>query len=628
MDGSKCVVAALLSLLFWLDLSLAFDTVLDKIRLDGHDSHDIDIYVEKKLSYLHVKIDLKPAITGLLTLNKFASQLEKNAGSDSLDSVLSKNIRARVNRISKKLWRITGKNYMSNKDKRSIEIIGNLISDLFGNPGPSDWKKVNANLLALGEALKRVNENAGMEHEDIDTNRHSIEGHNAELKALSIVANRNQNELSNINLELSGMKSFMEVSTLADVLDNLVSSLIEVKNDGLKGYCNDRALDKDFLVDNLQALESNKAGLAPIFGSWEWRDYYKNVMCTLALVDDSVWLSLRIPMVKKSEKLVRVIPNPQLRRGLSKMEEYGITPILFREMSNDKFLVITQSALDLCNSLGNTRTCGVRDMRFMIGDITALAVEMALNKFLMVSIGEGSVKVMEKCVNSINEHVITFDSVIAIPNNCSYVSKALSIDVRESDSSITKEIGLIDVSKFSVTKIGSYHANVTKLMIEEIANKSNDVSFKNNRKLIEDKLKSIDTKHDSLWENYAMDKWYIIGSVISIFAVVIIVKMMMCYKFKRMQSSGTIELIEMQNQLNMKLEAVKTESALLIQSQIKANNATNVRTDESQRNVCGGVDNVFNESQKNVCDSVDNVYNEIRSNVNFSAPSDRSQFRK
>ena len=621
-------MAALLSLLCWTDFSLAFDTVLDKIRLDGHDSHDIDIYVEKKLSYLHVKIDLKPAITGLLTLNKFALQLEKNAESDTLNSVLSKNIRARVDRISRKLWRITGKKYLSNKDKRSIEIIGNLISDLFGNPGPSDWKKVNANLLALDEALKRVNENAGIEHADIDTNRHSIERHNADLKALSIVANRNQNELSNLNLELSGIKSFIEVSTLADVLDSLVSSLIEVKNDGLKGFCNDRALDKDFLVDNLQALESNKAGLSPIFGSWEWRDYYKHVMCTLALVDDSVWLTLRIPMVKKSEKLVRVIPNPQLRRGLSKMEEYGITPILFREMANEKFLVITQSSLDLCNSLGNTRTCGVRDMRFMTGDITAMAVEMALNKFLMVSIGEGSLKVMEKCVNSVNEHVITFDSVIAIPNNCSYVSKALSIDVRESDSSITKEIGLIDVSRFSLTKIGSYHTNVTKLLIEEIANKSNDASFEINRKLIEAKLKSIDTKHDSLWENYALDKWYIIGSVISVVAVLIIVKLIMCYKFKRMQSSGTIELIEMQNQLNLKLEAVKTESAILIQSQINANNAINVRTNESQKNTCGDVTNGRDESQLNACGSLDNVYNEIKSNVNFSAPSERSQFRK
>ena len=57
MDSSKRLTALLLLQLGYV---LAFDKVLEKNRLDGQETHDIDIYVEKKISYFHAKIDLKP----------------------------------------------------------------------------------------------------------------------------------------------------------------------------------------------------------------------------------------------------------------------------------------------------------------------------------------------------------------------------------------------------------------------------------------------------------------------------------------------------------------------------------------------------------------------------------------
>ncbi len=45
---------------------------------------------------------------------------------------------------------------------------------------------------------------------------------------------------------------------------------------GMKCYCSDRAIDKKFLIENVQALvEANKAGILPVFGSWEWRHYFR-----------------------------------------------------------------------------------------------------------------------------------------------------------------------------------------------------------------------------------------------------------------------------------------------------------------------------------------------------------------
>jgi hypothetical protein len=205
MDGSKSGSGQLvaLTLLIFLAINLthtvAFERILNKAKIDGVDAHDLDIFIEKKVRYLHAKIDLKPAILGLMTLNKCVNQLS-NGAADTLESTLSKLLDKRVSRISNRLYRITGKEHINDRDKRSIEFIGDLISDIFGNPGPADWKKVNANILALQGALKRVEENTEINHSDIDTDRHIIELHNKEIKSLSLAVNRNQNELVNIRL--------------------------------------------------------------------------------------------------------------------------------------------------------------------------------------------------------------------------------------------------------------------------------------------------------------------------------------------------------------------------------------------------------------------------------------------
>ena len=208
MDGSKCGskrrslgLIALTFLAVFLTSVTAFEKILEKAKIDNVDVHDLDVFVEKKVRYLHAKIDLKPAIVGLITLDKCVKQLEKSSA-DSLDFALSKNLQKRVDRIVARLVRISGKEYLSARDKRSIEFIGDLISDIFGNPGPTDWKKVNSNLLALEGALKRIDENVGLNHGDIDTDRHVIELHNKEIKSLSVLVNRNQNDLANVKNEL------------------------------------------------------------------------------------------------------------------------------------------------------------------------------------------------------------------------------------------------------------------------------------------------------------------------------------------------------------------------------------------------------------------------------------------
>ena len=149
MDNSKSIIwAILLAVMTLTDTCIAFSKALERSKLDGHDTHDIELYVEHKLHFIHAKIDLQPTITGLVTMDKYISQMDKRM-TDTLGSTLSKNLVRRLDKIVKKLKRVITKNQLSTRDRRAIELIGNLISDIFGNPGPADWKQAKANFLAL-----------------------------------------------------------------------------------------------------------------------------------------------------------------------------------------------------------------------------------------------------------------------------------------------------------------------------------------------------------------------------------------------------------------------------------------------------------------------------------------------
>ena len=112
----------------------------------------------------------------------------------------------------------------------------------------------------------------------------------------------------------------------------------------MKGYCSDRAFDREFLIDSIHNLEAKKVGLGPIFGSWVWRQYYKHIMCSVAKNLDDVWMTLRIPMVKKSEKLIGFIPTAQLKAILTKISNYGIDALSFREKGNINYHLLSKGS--------------------------------------------------------------------------------------------------------------------------------------------------------------------------------------------------------------------------------------------------------------------------------------------
>ena len=647
MDEGKCACRWPLLLLLGVGvLSVAcsaFETALEKTRLDGHDIHDIDIYIEQKINYIHSKINLKPTIDGLNILNKCIYRLEKGS-SDSLATALSKTLERRLDRIVAKLVRVSGQNHINERDKRSIEFVGDLISDLFGNPGPSDWKQNSANVLALQKALRRVSDNVDMDHKDIDTNRHAVETQNIEIRSLSVLVNQNQVELGSLSAEMISLKVYFEVLVLMEALEAQVESLIVMKTDSMKGFCSDQAFSKQFLVENLQALEANKIGLGPVFGSWEWRSYYKYVMCSVALDSDVVWVTMRIPLIQKAEKLIRVIPTAALRQTIHKIENYGLDVILFREKDNEKYHIISRSSLDFCNNLGTTRTCGVRDIRFEVNTELVLPVEFALNRVILVSTERRALKLMSRCPNGMTEHVMETDTVLLIPNNCSYVSKYLSIDTRESDVLITTEIGIVHFDKLEISSVVSSFANMSVTQIEAIARRSANSSYENynriynssyerNRILARDELNDIDTKHNKLWAAYNIEKWSLIGSIVAITAILVILKVAL--RMRKKLSDSKPESFEMQNlKIDTDLAQAQLQQPTLQMTTQQQQQPTLQQTELIQTTSQQHQQQQQQQQQQGTYQATTNavaehVYTEVKpvdGIINFSSPRERSQF--
>jgi hypothetical protein len=453
-------------------------------------------------------------------------------------------------------------------------------------------------------------------HSDIDTNRHDIELNNNEIRDLSKLVTKNQAELTAVSNELISLRYFFEIVQLTDAVENQVDYLVEVKIDSQRGFCNDRAVDRDFLIENLQSLEANKVGLSPIFNSWEWRDYYKHEMCSAAMENDLVWITLRIPLVKKAEKLVRVIPLPSLREALVKVESYGLEVTLFRERNNDKFHVMTRSSLEFCTDLGKVKSCSVRDARFSLVNNVVIPVEFALNRFLLVSSEPQTLKLMGRCPNGVNEHTLTTDKVLLVPVNCSYIGKVLTIDTRESDTQITREIGIVHFNELSIEPVKNFHLNISYRSYIAISNRTSHLNFETNKKLIDDQLKAIDTKHDSLWERYMIEKWLLISILLSIGLVVGIVKVIKCTSGKR--SNKPLNDIPMVIFLKDKRPELSHE-----QQQQQQKPQPQLQQQQEQR-----TDNkTLTSATTGVSSSAEHVYTEVtEGKVSFGLPPESSQF--
>jgi len=178
------------------------DDEIELIRKEGIDKFDISILTEERVDFIHTRITLRPLILGLINFERYAAEFQKK-DLTSIGKILCAKVLNMYHRISKKAEYFVDIEHKSERSKRSIEFIGNLISKAFGNPGPEDWRKNNANIMAMKTAIARQRDNSILLHHNIDSNLHYIEKHNDILKKMAFDLQTDENKIDNAVHEMT-----------------------------------------------------------------------------------------------------------------------------------------------------------------------------------------------------------------------------------------------------------------------------------------------------------------------------------------------------------------------------------------------------------------------------------------
>ncbi len=124
-----------------IQISVSLDTQIAEMSQEGLERHDISIYVEERVEYIHSRIDLKPLIVGVEQFAKLGFIFDTRVNT-TLGKILSNRMRSLKDRLERKLHRMYPNRLRKyQREKRALEFIGNLIAKLFGNPGPENGNR-------------------------------------------------------------------------------------------------------------------------------------------------------------------------------------------------------------------------------------------------------------------------------------------------------------------------------------------------------------------------------------------------------------------------------------------------------------------------------------------------------
>ncbi len=522
------------------------DVEIERMRGEGVENSDIGIYVEERVEFIHSRISLRPLLNGLHNFDKMKREYESRALTRFGKLLLSK-MDQMADRLKSKALLLNGHNLhkLNGRNKRAIEFIGNLISKAFGNPGPEEWRKNNANIAALKKAIELQRLSAVSLFNNIDHDRHDIEKQNKVLKQISVELFKSENAVDQLQTELLDLQSYLELDTMITAIDEILESLFEIKSDAKFGRCNLRGMNQVFLVDNLRTIESNKLGIAPVFASWEWENYYKHEMCTLAIEGDDLWVTLRIPIIRPSEKLYRIIPSSSFVWIRQAFDSYGIDISFFKEKNHDIYMILKLADYELCSTLGTTRVCNVRKTLFKEQLNFVVPLQLSLDRIVLISNStrNDSLQFTAKCNDTIRTLNTSAWSALTVPPSCSLKNKYLVIaeklDIEFVSTSIELEIR-------SPTPLGHRQLEYPtksrmQINVSEYKNESFSKEFRKYDEQTKTELDRISLNHDQLTDELRTVK---IGGVstsacfASILGIVLLVIIWKKCKTSRMNGNG------------------------------------------------------------------------------------------
>ena len=444
------------------------DVEIEQMRLEGIEKHDIGILVEDRVEFIHSKISLRPLLNGLHNFDRMNLEFSQRARTKfgnllktKIDRI-SKRLQDRAdslngNRVAKVLDRV-----VLDRKKRAIEFIGNLISKAFGNPGPEDMKKLQANLMAMKRAIERQRDSSIILHKDIDNERHEVEKQNTALKQISVELFRSENAVDQLQNEFLDLQGYLELEAMSEAIDEILESLYDIKRDGKVGRCNLKGLSRDFLIENLRLIESNKIGIAPVFASWEWEKYYQYEMCSIALNKDDLWVTMRIPIIKPNEKMFRTLPSSSHTWIRHELSTLGIDANFFKDQNHEIFSVVSNNNFEMCSILGTTRVCNIRKITYTEQTRFLVPIELSSDRILIIGneTSNVTIKLSSSCEGKNTNIEIENWSILRIPSLCEVKNKNFAIEAKSKSKSIDSYVKFETVTRIEYRKIANKTRNI------------------------------------------------------------------------------------------------------------------------------------------------------------------------
>jgi hypothetical protein len=259
-------------------------------------------------------------------------------------------------------------NDLSNKilgrDKRSIEILGDLISYVTGVPGPREWRLNQQNILHLKNAITKLINHGKNQESRITTSRHQMSVLNSHMIKIT---NQLNETLGRVNIMEQDFKATivfraLEIGAL-NAIECIESFLTGVERIVFKGMLNLASLegiDTDFLKSAIIDIQASEKILTPIYGTGEIERYYEVPLTTVTKHGNEIWSTMKIPLVNYNRKFERVWDISPIVENLTDLSNLGLnSPVWFRD-SFDKNIFLGLDTLEKCLRIRSTSVCESR----------------------------------------------------------------------------------------------------------------------------------------------------------------------------------------------------------------------------------------------------------------------------
>ncbi len=416
--------------------------------------------------------------------------------------------------------------------KRGFNVLGELLSDITGNPSPSEFKHLKILVKDLQSLTNDEVDDIKNLH-DIQTTEHkSIQLNFDLINKVNTIASGNKNQLDNDESDVA----------VCDILDNLVESVkdevetvLEIESKSTQFLPSRSMFPQKRIEKTISNLSKQDDILKPYFLTGNKLEEFYSLKSTLTSIHKNEILSIAmIPMINptKTMSMKSMSLRQKTNNHILTIEAVAKTRLtkIAIDPNERYFNLISEHDLEKCNKLENRDKyiCDHRFIEIRLNQLNSknpcLAYEIEQNDFVLTC----EMKFNKKCTSGeTSEHTANF-SLISLPDSCSLDSDNIYIHkLKHSNAIIQTSFKILDIPPQLLQTQISEGVQVQNTNTSISTNKKFDLqnehflaafnkTIHDNHKLHTDKLKKIHSDSSlHSYITYALISASVVGALIA-----------------------------------------------------------------------------------------------------------------